>query len=39
VGTGLSHEGSFDRLPRDRRPHLSFRGVDDLLAVLQEEDR
>ncbi len=39
VGTGLSQEGSFDRLPWDRRPHLSFRGIDELLAVLQEEDR
>lgn len=36
VGTGLGGADSFDHLPEGRRPHLSLRGVDQLLALYRE---
>lgn len=35
VNTGLGKADSFDHLPRDRHPHLSVHGVDELLAMLK----
>jgi HAD superfamily hydrolase (TIGR01450 family) len=34
VGTGLGAAASYDALPASRRPHLSVRGVDELLEML-----
>jgi 4-nitrophenyl phosphatase len=33
VGTGLGTADAFDHLPEQRRPHLTVRGVDELLAL------
>lgn len=33
VGTGLGASGAFADLPEERRPHLSVRGVDELLEL------
>jgi NagD protein len=36
VGTGLGSAASYDGLPPSRWPHLSVRGVDELLAICKE---
>jgi 4-nitrophenyl phosphatase len=38
VGTGLGVTASYDGLPVSRRPHLSVRGVDELLEMLGGAD-
>jgi 4-nitrophenyl phosphatase len=38
VASGLATADSFDHLPPERRPHLRPRGVDELLALCQEEE-
>jgi 4-nitrophenyl phosphatase len=35
VSTGVGSNADFDAMPRDRRPHLLFRGVDELLTHLK----
>jgi HAD superfamily hydrolase (TIGR01450 family) len=36
VRTGIGSDGSFDRLPADRAPHLTLHGVDELLTLCQQ---
>jgi HAD superfamily hydrolase (TIGR01450 family) len=36
VGTGLGGDGAYDHLPEPLRPHLSVRGVDELLALCRQ---
>ena len=36
VRTGIGADGSFDRLPPGRAPHLTLHGVDDLLTLCQQ---
>ncbi|MGH3192214.1 MAG: HAD-IIA family hydrolase [Streptosporangiaceae bacterium] len=38
VGTGLGGADSYDGLPASRRPHLSVRGVDELLALCRRDE-
>jgi hypothetical protein len=33
VHSGLGEVGSFDHLPKDRRPHITVRDVGELLAL------
>jgi HAD superfamily hydrolase (TIGR01450 family) len=39
VSTGIGGRDSFDELPKELRPHLSLRGVDDLLSLLPPTHR
>jgi ribonucleotide monophosphatase NagD (HAD superfamily) len=39
VTSGVAGEDAFARLPAPRRPHLSVRGVDELLALYEEACR
>jgi 4-nitrophenyl phosphatase len=36
VGTGLGTADAFDHLPDERRPHLTVRGVDELLSLCRQ---
>jgi 4-nitrophenyl phosphatase len=39
VGTGLGGPDAYDHLPPRRQPHLHLRGIDELLALCQEDGR
>jgi NagD protein len=39
VSTGIGSRDGFDDLPKELRPHLSLRGVDDLLSLLPPAHR